>query len=252
MPDPTIDDLIDEATGGDGGDVPPDVYERYVNGEATADDLVVLVKANEITPGQAQEYTKANGPEDSLGGDLARMGLVPLTDDPNYYISSPNVTPNATRFADQYGNIVNQKGGNVTEAERKRLVGQYGGSSGTDNTVGLANLAQRQAEEARRIQEWERQQAERERAQRIAEAQDAIQMQQERRRAYLAAQMEGAGFSLPQGTTHFPGLGPDSPAVRSGLADPFRVSPVAYNPSMVLEQGNWQADLARLRAGSGG
>ena len=206
--------------------------------------------SGEIKPFEQGPYADTGG---SLEDDLAAIGLTPVTTNPRRTIdtrgfgsrmgSTHDETPYAT---DEFGEIYYRSGSPVTEALRKRLVGSgVGDGSGTDNTVGLANLAQRKYE-------FERQQAEQERAQRIEEAMSAIDQQAERRRAYLSAQLEGAGFSLPKGQEYFPALSPTSPAVRSGLADPFRVNPVNYDPSLALTQGNWQADLARIRAGSGG
>lgn len=193
---------------------------------------------------------------DSLEGDLAAIGLRPLTDDPGYYVSSPDVSPNAEFSSDPRGNLIDNRyinygeagaatgvrsGGELDATERKRVLGAYGYGDADDPYAGA-----RDARDATRL-------AEQIRAQRISEAQDAIAMRRQSIQAYQQAQLEGAGFSLPQGTEYFPQLGPNSPAVRSGLADPFRVNPVAFDPSMVLDPGQqWQQDLARLRAGAGG
>ncbi|MCR4342018.1 MAG: hypothetical protein NUW01_19245 [Gemmatimonadaceae bacterium] len=163
--------------------------------------------------------------------DLQNLGLLPLTDDPNYYISNPDVSPNATRFVDQYGNIVDQQAQPVTEAERKRLVGQFG--DGGDN--GAASRAERG------LQEQIRQN-------RINEAMNAIQLQTMRQKASLA----GAQFAAPMDTGgYFPQMGPDSPIVRSGLADPMKFTPTPYNANIGDEQIAKDLAMIRSRAGVG-
>ena len=102
MQDP--DDGLPPTQGGS-GDIPAEVYQRYISGQATEEDLVLLVQANEITPAQAQAYDPV--PEDSLAGDLANT--LPISTDESgapyidegYYVKSPNVLPNASRFLDQ-------------------------------------------------------------------------------------------------------------------------------------------------------
>ena len=163
--------------------------------------------------------------------DLQNLGLLPLTDDPNYYISNPDVSPNATRFVDQYGNIVDQQAQPVTEAERKRLVGQFG--DGGDN--GAASRAERG------LQEQIRQN-------RIAEAMDAIQLQRMRQTASL----EGAQFAVnPENGPYFPNMSPTSPLVRSGLSDPLKFQPVPYNANIGDEQMAKDLQMLRSRAGVG-
>ena len=94
--------------------------------------------------------------------------------------------------------------------------------------------------------------AEQVRAQRISEAMEAIDNYRAKINAAQDARLQGAGFAVAPGQTHFPGLGPQSPIVRAGLADPFPIQQrVAFDPNLVLDPSNqWQADLARIRAGA--
>ena len=190
--------------------------------------------------------------EDSLEGDLAAIGLRPLTDDPGYYVSSPDVSPNAEFSSDPRGNLIDnryinydeaggatsvRKGGELDDTERKRVLGAYGyGDGGSDNPyAGAAN-------------------ARAERMMRFNEAMDAIAERRQKIEAYQQAQLKGAGFALPPGQQYFPGLSPTSPLVQSGLIDPMSAQQrINFNPGMVFDAGNqWQQDLARIRAGSGG
>jgi len=92
------------------------------------------------------------------------------------------------------------------------------------------------------------------RAQRIAEAQNAIDMQMQRVQAAQQARLEGAGFAVPPGTTHFPQAGPNDPAVRAGLISPVPITPVAFNPERITSPDVFtqaQSDLARIRGMAG-
>jgi hypothetical protein len=184
------------------------------------------------TSGETKPYEQ--GPYAPLEQDLRDLGLLPLTSDPNYYISNPDVSPNATRFVDQYGNIVNEQNQPVTEAERKRLVGQFGDGDGGDN--GAASRAERG------LQEQIRQN-------RIAEAMSAIDLQTMRQKASLA----GAQFAAPTDTGgYFPQMGPNSPLVRSGLADPMQFTGVPYSSAVGGDQSAQDLAMIRRLAGVGG
>ena len=188
--------------------------------------------------------------EDSLEGDLAAIGLRPLTDDPGYYVSSPDVSPNAEFSSDPRGNLIDnryinydeaggatsvRKGGELDATERKRVLGAYGYGDSDNPYAGAAN-------------------ARAERTMRFNEAMDAIAERRQKIEAYQQAQLKGAGFALPPGQQYFPGLSPTSPLVQSGLIDPMSAQQrINFNPGMVFDAGNqWQQDLARIRAGSGG
>jgi hypothetical protein len=80
------------------------------------------------------------------------------------------------------------------------------------------------------------------RAAAINEAMNAIDLQTMRQKAALA----GAQFAAPTDTGgYFPQLGPGSPLVRSGLADPMKFTPVPYNAGIGEDQT--AKDLAMIR-----
>ncbi len=185
------------------------------------------------------EYREAPAPPTApLIEDLQNLGLLPLTNDPNYYISDPNQSPNATRFVDQYGNIVDPQNEPVSATEYKRLAGQFGGGGAAgdllDPYAGAAN-ARAEAANARAA-----------RAAAINEAMNAIDIQTLRQKAALA----GAQFAAPTDTGgYFPQFGPSSPLVRSGLVDPMKFTPVPYNANVGGDQA--ARDLAMIRSLAG-
>ena len=83
---------------------------------------------------------------------------------------------------------------------------------------------------------------------RIQEAMNAIDLQTMRQRASLA----GAQFAAPTDTGgYFPQMGPESPLVRSGLADPMKFTPTPYNANISDEQIAKDLAMIRSRAGVG-
>jgi hypothetical protein len=187
---------------------------------------------------------------DSLEGDI--RGLLPLDPDAGndvpYYLRDPNQSPGAEFSSDPRGNLIDNRyleygaggltgmrpGGELDATERKRVLGSYGAADGSGDPYAGARFAEQI------------------RAQRISEAMQAIDNRRMAINAAQQARLEGAGFAVSPNMTHFPGLGPQSPIVRAGLADPFPIQQrVAFDPNLVMDTGNqWQQDLARIRAGS--
>ena len=123
------------------------------------------------------------------------------------------------------------QGGELDATERKRVLG----SMGLTDAAGGAGDPYAGAREARAA-----------RAAAIAEAMNAIDIQTLRQKAALA----GAQFAAPTDTGgYFPQLGPNSPLVRSGLADPMRFTPTPYNAQVGGDQA--ASDLAMLRSLAG-
>lgn len=181
-----------------------------------------------------------------LEQDLRDLGLLPLTDDPNYYVSSPETTPNAEFSVDPRGNVIDNrylrytdtptgsqlsgvaKGGELDATERKRVLGALGASDGAGDPYAGA----REARAAR--------------AAAIDEAMNAIDLTVLRQKAALA----GAQFAAPTDTGgYFPQLRPSSPLVRSGLADPMRFQPTPYNAN--IDDAQIAKDLAMIRGAAG-
>jgi len=195
------------------------------------------------TTGEATPYVE--GPYAPLTKDLQDLGLLPLTTDENYYVSSPEATPNAEFSMDPRGNLIDNRylqrsdptgpptsiaqGGELDATERKRVLGSMGLSDAASDPYAGA----REARAAR--------------AAAIAEAMNAIDLQVMRQKATLA----GAQFAAPTDTGgYFPQFGPNSPNVRSGLADPMRFTPVPYNAN-VGGDAQIAKDLAMIRRAAG-
>ena len=200
-----------------------------------------------------QQWREAPAPPTApLTKDLQDLGLLHLTLYPNYYVSSPKASPNADFSMDPRGNLIYNRylqyqgaelpggvrelsgiaqGGELDATERKRVLG----SMGLTDAAGGAGDPYAGAREARAA-----------RAAAIAEAMNAIDIQTLRQKAALA----GAQFAAPTDTGgYFPQLGPNSPLVRSGLADPMRFTPTPYNAQVGGDQA--ASDLAMLRSLAG-
>lgn len=228
----------DDLFGSGQGEIPPDVYARYTKGEATDEDLIILVQADEITPGQAQEYRSKNG--DALGGlmdDLKGLGLTPVDPEPDnptpYYLRKGG--DDATFFESPYGELYDRKG--IVGSDRLKRLGVLGVGSGSDPYAG-----NRDARDATRLQEQIRAQ----RIQEVQAAQDAIMQRQQ-------ARLEGARYavtpSMRASGGYFPGLEPNSPLVNTGLAQPLQYQNVSYAPDAAADPAQIQRDLALLRGG---
>jgi len=144
--------------------------------------------------------------------DLARLGLIPK--------SFAQMAP----IADAAATVAAGGGG-------------AGGGGGGDPYAGAANARA------------ERALAENIRQNRIQEAMNAIDLQTMRQRASLA----GAQFAAPTDTGgYFSQMGPESPIVKMGLADPMKFTPTPYNANISDEQIAKDLAMIRSRAGVGG
>ena len=240
---------------GGGSSVDADVFRRYINGTATEDDLIALLGADEITPDQADSY-RAKHADDlaPLQQDLAELGLLPIVD--------PSRARVPMAAAVEYG----QNTGEGLTQSGEDLSGVYGAKTPwlVDPSTGLyydrqGNLAPKYvqdqlsstvgggssdpyagAREARAA-----------RSAAIQEAMNAIDMQRLRQQATL----EGAKFAVTPSMTasggYMPGLEPNSPAVRSGLADPFKYAPTPYNAGFGEDQMAKDLQMIRRIAGVG-
>ena len=216
-----------------GGSVDPEIYTRYVNGTATEEDLIALVQAGEITVNQAQEYkASALGP---LLDDLGRLGLYPYDPSTGLVSAYPSESPIGSRAVEENlgrpTTYADPRMGLLYDREGNRLP-QYlqpgEGRGGSGDPYAGAKFAEQV------------------RQNRIAEAMDAISLQQARQKAML----EGAQFAVnPSQGPYFPGFSPTSPAVSAGLTDPFQYVPTAYNAN--FDQGQLERDLAMIRGGAG-
>ena len=182
-------------------------------------------------------------PVQELEDDL--VGLTPVVEpDPRTTPGTPSSIAKpgleTPYYQDAYGELYDRGGNPITEAQRKRLLGSI---SGTDPYAAAAD-----ARDAQRL-------AEQIRAQRIREAQDAADAIQQRLQAAQAARLEGARFAVTpsMGNGYFPGLGPSSPIVRQGLADPFQYQPIGFNPERGVDINEQQIarDLQMIRAAAG-
>lgn len=116
---------------------------------------------------------------------------------------------------------------------RRDYLGDGAGGGSSDPYAGAAN-----ARAERALQETIR-------GNRVAEAQAAIQNIMDRQKLRLDA----AQFAVPLGTQYAPGLTPGSPVVRSGLAEPFQLTPVPFNADAGTDPAQIAKDLAMLRSG---
>jgi|SRR5581483_1487552 len=94
------------------------------------------------------------------------------------------------------------------------------------------------------------------RANRMAEVQNAIDALDQRVRAAQQARLTAAQYAVTpdmRESGYFPALGPASPLVRAGLAEPLRFQPIAFNPERGLELDARQTarDLAAIRGLAG-
>lgn len=126
--------------------------------------------------------------------------------------------------------------GLITAADARKLL--FGDSLGSSDPYAGARLAEQIR--ANRMQE-------------VLAAQNAIT---QRTQNALSNRLEGSKFAITPdmaASGYFPGLGPNSPVVHAGLADPFKFQPVAFNPDMGLNvnQDQLASDLARLRGAAG-
>lgn len=93
------------------------------------------------------------------------------------------------------------------------------------------------------------------RAQRIQEAQAALDSIAQRAQLAQEARLEGMRWALPPGSQYFPNIGPTSPAVRAGLIEPMRPAMTPFDPERIARETSDQArieqELARIRGAAG-
>lgn len=198
-------------------------------------------------------------PNSGLRKDLVDLGLVPL-DAPDAYDqqqydqakdwanmgrsagtaeiagqqSYQETGSRSPYLTDEYGELYERDGTKITEAARKRLLGSASGGGSGDPYAGAQNARA------------ERAQQEQIRQNRIAEAMNAIDLQTVRQKAALA----GAQFAAPTDTGGYhAGMMPTSPAVRAGLVDPLKFTPVPYNAN--IGDAQIAKDLAMIRGAAG-
>ena len=173
-----------------------------------------------------------NEPQATSAEDFATSGSIGRTRD--RATAKANIDTSALWVDPNSGLLYTQDGKIAPQWVHESVYGE--GGPGGDPYAGAAND---RAE--RGLQEQIRQN-------RLQEAQDAIDNQRQR----MMMRLEGAQYALPSGTQgHFPGLTPTSPLVRSGLAEPLRAQPVAFNADVGMDQGQIEQDLMRIRAAAG-
>lgn len=121
-----------------------------------------------------------------------------------------------------------------------------GTSTGAMSQADAGNLAARQAELAERAREA-----------RMQEAQAAADAAAQRQQAMMDARLAGAKYAVTPSMAasgYFPSLGPTSPLVRSGLAEPLSFQPSYFNPASVGTGPSPEQiarDLAAVRGAAG-
>lgn len=172
---------------------------------------------------------------EGLKSDLAGLFPIPTTSgsaQAPYYLRDPN-QESQKWMTDEFGIVFDKTTGKrAPDSVQKQLSDSAGGGSG-DPYAGAANA---RAERSMRMRE-------------VESAQDAIMA---RIKMAQDARLQGAQFSVTPSMAqsgYFPGLQPDSPLVRSGLAQPFSFQPQAFNPERGanLDENKIAQDLAVIR-----
>lgn len=174
--------------------------------------------------------SQSNGATAPLLNDLAALGLVPNTMQTYFEQAGSGATDiGPSAWSDQTA---------ASLADTQAQIAAGGGAGGVGGAGNpYAGEANRRADEAA---------ARAARAAAINEAMNAIDLQTVRQKAQLA----GAQFAAPTDTGgYFPQLGPNSPIVRSGLADPMRFTPISYNPNISQDQTAKDLQMIRSLAG---